>query len=345
MSILIVDDTRSVRSLIEFYLRSDGHRTLVHAESAAQALDMLGVDMPGADSPGPARDGWDLVLMDIVMPSGPNGIEACRRIKADPRHARLPVIMITSDLAETTLEAAFAAGAMDFIEKPLRRVELLARVRSALRLKAESDARTQRERELLVMTRAMEEANRKLNLSNELLLRMSVTDPLTGVANRRSLEDLLGREVARARRSHAPLSLIMADIDFFKQYNDTYGHQAGDDCLRAVAGALGSCLRRSCDLLARYGGEEFAAVIPDTDQEGALRVAEMMRRAVRDLGLPHASSAAAGEVTASFGVATSTVDETWDARTLVAAADQALYAAKTAGRDRVAAHCSAPPGP
>ena len=333
MRILIVDDTKSVRALIDFYLRSDGHQELRHAESATQALELLGVGVPGA-----AANGWDLVLMDIVMPSGIDGIEACRRIKADPGCGHLPVIMVTSDLAEKTLEAAFAAGAMDFIEKPLRRVELLARVRSALRLKAETDTRAQRERELLVMTRTLEETNRKLNLSNELLLRMSVTDPLTGVANRRSLEDILARETARARRSAAPLSLVMADIDFFKQYNDTYGHLAGDACLGAVAAALGTTLRRSCDLLARYGGEEFAAVIPDTDLDGALRVAQMMREAVRGLGLPHISSQVANVVTASFGVATRTPDNALDARALVAAADRALYAAKSAGRDRVAAH-------
>lgn len=333
MSILIVDDTKSVRSLIGFYLESDGLGDLAYAEHADQALQMLGIGAPSAEDAQPMDT--DLVLMDVVMPQGTDGIEACRRIRANPDTARVPVIVITSDVGDAMLQAAFEAGAVDFIEKPLKKTELLARVRSALRLKRETDARIAREEELLVLASMLEETNQKLHQSNELLQRLSVTDALTGVSNRRSFEDILVKELARARRAGDVVSLVMADIDHFKQFNDRYGHQRGDTCLCEVAKALGTPLKRTCDLLARYGGEEFVAVIPGTDLGGARRIAEMMHRAVADLHIPHEDSSAGGEVSVSFGVATHTPGNGLDATALVEAADKALYEAKAAGRNRI----------
>jgi len=177
---------------------------------------------------------------------------------------------------------------------------------------------------------ALQDVTERKQLEEE-LRRLSLQDGLTGVANRRHFDDTLRREWRRAKREGGPVAVVLADIDHFKQYNDTHGHLAGDDCLRMVAQALSGTLNRAGDLLARYGGEEFAAVLPGTDAPGAAVVAERMRLAVVTAG-------AAGRfpgVTVSLGAASAQPDEGDRVGPLVASADQALYAAKEAGRDRV----------
>lgn len=160
-------------------------------------------------------------------------------------------------------------------------------------------------------------------------------DPLTGLANRRAFDEGLMQEWRRALRCAQPLSLVMFDVDHFKRYNDTYGHQQGDACLRSMALALGGATKRAGDLVARYGGEEFVLVLPGTSAAGAAIVAERVRATVQDLALPHAGSSAASVVTVSVGVASCIPDESLSADALVAAADRALYCAKRAGRNRV----------
>jgi diguanylate cyclase (GGDEF)-like protein len=169
----------------------------------------------------------------------------------------------------------------------------------------------------------------------EILNRLSRNDGLTGLANRRHFDEFYQQEWKRALREETPLSLILCDIDFFKNYNDTYGHQAGDDCLRAVAGVLQSCLRRPGDLAARYGGEEFIVVLPGTLREGALAVAESLRGAVEALAIPHSASAAAPVVTICLGVSFTVPAPGDSLAALLAAADRALYRAKEEGRNRV----------
>jgi len=176
---------------------------------------------------------------------------------------------------------------------------------------------------------ALQETNRELE-------RLSGLDALTGVANRRSLDDQLAREWGRMRRDGRPLSLVLCDVDCFKDYNDRYGNPAGDACLRRVAEALVRAAGRSGDVVARYGGEEFAVVLPETGEDGALPVAERARAAVRDLAIPHAGSPVGAVVTISAGIATA-LDEDAGPAALLARADAALYAAKRAGRDRVVA--------
>ncbi|MDP2135038.1 MAG: diguanylate cyclase [Sulfuritalea sp.] len=167
------------------------------------------------------------------------------------------------------------------------------------------------------------------------LERLATRDGLTSVANRRSFDHTLNIEWRRVTRESRTLSLLMIDVDFFKLYNDTYGHQGGDECLRRVARALSDVVKRPSDAVARYGGEEFAILLPATDLEGSCVVAERIRAAVEDLALPHAKSEVADCVTVSIGVASTVAALDGDQSQLVGAADKALYQAKKAGRNRV----------
>ncbi len=164
------------------------------------------------------------------------------------------------------------------------------------------------------------------------LEKLATTDPLTGLANRRKFDEHLAAELARAARSGAPLTLVLCDVDYFKRYNDRYGHQAGDACLVEVGRALEGVVRRPADLAVRHGGEEFALVLPDTAEEGATKIADRVCAAVRELALEHAGNEGRGVVTLSAGVAT--IRGAWTFDEIVGLADRALYAAKDAGRDR-----------
>jgi diguanylate cyclase (GGDEF)-like protein len=248
----------------------------------------------------------DLILLDAVMP-GMDGYEVCAAMRASPDVQDIPIIFVTALTTPEDETRALEAGAVDFITKPFNVAVVRARVRTHLTLKRQSDA------------------------MRELML----TDALTGVANRRSFNDALDNEWRRCARAHAPLSVIMIDIDHFKLYNDAYGHQAGDICLRQVANAMVRCAGRTPDLLARYGGEEFVILLPQASEEGAETVAQRILSAVRELAIPHRMSSAANIVTVSLGVATIVPSEgNCDADTLVRAADSALYQAKKDGRNR-----------
>jgi diguanylate cyclase (GGDEF)-like protein len=241
----------------------------------------------------------DLVLLDVQMP-GMDGHELCAELKADPLLRAIPIIFVTAQDRPEDETRALDAGAADFITKPFNPTVVRARVRTQLTLKAQAD----------------------------LLRELAFIDGLTGVHNRRHFDERFIAEARRAQRSRSPLAIVLADVDHFKRYNDALGHLAGDDCLRRVAGALRTCLRRPTDLLARYGGEEFVSLLPDTDLAGAIGVAQLMEDTVRALALPHPG--VQGSVTISLGVSAGL-----QPTGLVAAADRALYLAKAAGRGRV----------
>nr|WP_315491957.1 diguanylate cyclase [uncultured Rhodoferax sp.] len=250
----------------------------------------------------------DLVLLDVVMP-GMDGFEVCTQLKNNPATRNIPVIFVTahSDAAQET--HGLSVGAVDFISKPVNPAVVRARVKTHLTLKFQSD----------------------------LLRNLVFLDGLSGVFNRRYFDQQLAVEWARAARNHTALSLIMVDVDHFKLFNDRYGHQAGDDCLRQIALTLKSSLRRPTDLVARYGGEEFACILPDTGYEDALAITQEMERQVRAQKIPHEFSQFDGVVTASLGLATSIVQPGSSSAALVGLADAQLYQAKQAGRGRVCA--------
>lgn len=248
----------------------------------------------------------DLVLLDIMMP-GMDGYEVCRRMKNDAATREIPIIFITAKDDEEDETRGLELGAVDYITKPFSPPIVKARVKTHLELKRKSD----------------------------LLENLASLDGLTCIANRRRFDQILEVEWSRALRTESWISVIMMDIDFFKPYNDNYGHAAGDDCLRKVAEALETSLRRSADTVARYGGEEFVAILPGTDPHGALVVAENMRHSVESLAIEHAYSAVSPLVTISAGVASAIPMTESSAGTLVASADKRLYEAKSSGRNRV----------
>lgn len=250
----------------------------------------------------------DVILLDVMMPEM-DGYEVCRRLKNAQETKDIPVIFVTAKSSSEDEALGLNLGAVDYITKPFSIPVVKARVRTHVQLKART----------------------------EMLERLALVDGLTGIANRRSFDQSLEHEWKRASRNALPISVIMIDIDHFKLYNDNYGHGAGDICLQQVAGALRSVTQRPADLVARYGGEEFAALLPETNNQGAESIASAMREAVSNLKLPHEHSPVADHVTVSLGHATDIAQAAASPRSMVDAADGALYKAKESGRNRVVA--------
>ncbi|WP_245587873.1 GGDEF domain-containing response regulator [Desulfovibrio inopinatus] len=248
----------------------------------------------------------DLILLDIMMP-GMSGYDVLKRLKADESSQHIPVIFITALGDEQEETMGLHMGAVDYIRKPFSPAVVNARVETHLELKRKTD----------------------------LLERLASFDSLTGLANRRRFDEYLGRSWRQCTRSSSSLALIMGDIDFFKEYNDCYGHTQGDQCLRDVAQALLLSARRPTDLVARYGGEEFTIMLPETDCDGAMAVAQNILHNVNQLHLPHATSSCSKHVTISLGVAVTRPAQATSSASLLQGADAMLYEAKAHGRNRV----------
>lgn len=286
-------------------LRQHGFQNVCVTYSAVEALCRM--NQEGDDPLIP-----DLILMNYLMP-GMDGIEACRRIKSNKKLHDIPIIMMSSTDSDEQIKKAFDAGASDFVSIPIREVELIARMETALRRKCEM---------------------KQLNKEKTRLKELTYRDSLTGVHNRRYFDELLTREWRRSARFQRALSLIMIDIDDFKRFNDHYGHALGDDCLRKVADALRRTIRVN-DILCRYGGEEFVAILPETDQIGALKVAQKLLEAVQALQIPHEDSETSAIVTISAGCCGMIPESREGKEKLIEGADQALYLAKKKGRNQI----------
>jgi two-component system chemotaxis family response regulator WspR len=273
-----------------------------------------------------------VILQDLVMPDV-DGMTLVRFYRNNPATQNVPVIVLSSKDDPKIKSEAFGQGATDYLVKLPERIELLARIRAHAKSYVVQKERDEAFKNLSLMQEQLEKMNLELARSNRELQRLSSLDGLTSLANRRQFDETLEQEWQRTSRTDMPLSLIFADIDFFKRYNDHYGHQAGDDCLKQVAQALKSTVHRPADLVCRYGGEEFVMILPDTTAEGALAVAEKMLRSVANLNIEHENSDAAGHVTLSIGVATANPQENTKPQTLIETADQMLYRAKERGRN------------
>lgn len=315
MKTLVIEDSASSRRMLCGHIGRMG----IGVQEAGSGN--AGIELFLAERP-------DVLLLAVDL-DDLDGFSVCRRIRQlEPPGEWTPIVFLIAAGDDAALQRGVAAGGDDFLSLPVSEVALGVKLRAMQRL-------LQMRQSLLVITR-------KLDTANQELQRLASLDSLTGAANRRYFDAALEREWRRSMREGSTLSVVMIDIDLFKQFNDTYGHPAGDECIRRVADALAADLDRGGDLLARYGGEEFAALLPGTTLGGASFVAERMRAAVAALGLTHAGSPR-GSVTASFGVACGVAMPETAAETLLAAADRALYRAKAAGRNCVHATTSLDP--
>ena len=265
------------------------------ATSGEKALQIVNSDHPP-----------DLILLDVIMP-GMDGYEVCNKIKSNPATKNIPIIFITAKSGEDDEVKGFELGAVDYITKPFSPVVIKARVRTHLELKRYRD----------------------------LLMNTSYFDGLTGIPNRRRFDEYFSSMWSFSVRESLPLSLIMIDIDNFKMYNDYYGHLEGDICLVKIAQALSGILKRKSDLFARYGGEEFVCLLPDTDHDGALKIARDFQETVLSLQIRHAESAIKKYVTISQGVATVVPDTETSQKSLIVNADEVLFKAKNSGRNEI----------
>jgi diguanylate cyclase (GGDEF)-like protein len=294
-------------------------RILIVEDEAVTAMDLaaelrhLGYEVCGTEDTAEGavaaaeREKPRLVLMDIRLGGNGDGIDAARQISG--RHDAA-VVFLTAHSDEETLARALAVSPYGYIVKPFRARELKVAVELALSKHAAERAATEKLSELVL------------------------TDPLTGLANRRHFDQTLASEWDRAMREKHPLGLLMIDIDHFKAFNDTHGHAAGDDCLKAVAQALRAHCARPGDLVCRWGGEEFAVILPGTDAAGAGHLARELVDVVRALGLEHGKSDVSPCVTISAGSASVAPSNDGSTAALVEKADAELYAAKQAGRNR-----------
>lgn len=268
-----------------------------------------------------------IILQDLVMPDM-DGISLVKHYRANSATANIPVIVLSTKESPNDKSLAFSVGASDYLVKLPDKIELIARIKAHSRSYLMQLERDEAYKKLQELQSQLEESNAALQL-------LSCLDGLTGIANRRRFDEFMKKEWMRARREKSEISMILVDVDNFKAYNDHYGHQMGDDTLKLVANTLSSVLNRPADLLARYGGEEFVVVLPDTDLEGAVNMAERFRLKVMNLQREHLKSDT-GFVTISAGVGNCDAGKTGSTpETLLEKTDRALYAAKASGRNRV----------
>jgi len=309
--VLLVDDQPIVAEGIRRMLANESDIVFHYCEDPSNAIKMAS-DINAT-----------IILQDLVMPDI-DGMTLVRFFRANEQTSNIPIIVLSSKEDPQIKSDAFNNGANDYLVKLPDQIELLARIRAHSKSyvhELERDAAFQ----------AMREMQKELEESNKKLQELSSLDGLTGIANRRQFDESLDKEWRRAERNNTSLSLILIDIDFFKPFNDNYGHQAGDECLIKVAAVLRDAIVRPADLIARYGGEEFTAILPDTDINGATVVAEHLRAAVESLNIPHAHSTVTDHVTISLGISEKT--ELPDLETLIHKADECLYTAKESGRN------------
>jgi len=303
--ILVVDDIPVNIQLMQKYLSPAGYEILV-ARNGEEALVQVENGRP------------DLVLLDVMMPKM-DGFETCRILKSNDKTKYIPIIMVTALNEIEDKVKGIEAGADDFITKPFNKLELLARTKSLLRIKRLHDQ--------------LQEKVFQLEQAKERLRELAVKDGLTGLYNHRYFKRFLTQEINRANRHKSQVSLIMMDIDHFKNYNDTHGHLAGDEVLRNVAKLMTENIR-SIDVAARYGGEEFVIVLPQTNKNAAKIVAEKLRTLVGNQKFQSEDTQPNGKITISMGVATFPENAT-DIEELIHQADQRLYHAKSLGRNCV----------
>lgn len=311
--ILVADDDQFTRQMLHQVLEQEGY-SVVEACDGHECLEVYKRTQP------------NLVLLDAMMPVM-DGFDCCTSLQSLPGSEHIPVLMIAELEDRASVNRAFEVGATDYVTKPINLAVLRQRVRILI--------------EKSRLDRELERANRELEQANQKLQHLATIDSLTQVCNRRSFDEYLSREWQRMMREFSPLSLILCDVDFFKAYNDTYGHPAGDACLKAVAHAISEAVKRPADLVARYSPEEFAVIVPNTEAIGAAHIAQNIQSKVRALKMPHANSSVSEYVTLSIGIASifPTTGSTTD--TIIVAADRALSQAKAQGRDLVivSTHC------
>ncbi|MBH8564171.1 diguanylate cyclase [Nostoc sp. CENA67] len=329
--LLVVEDEYILAMNLQENLESLGYTVIEIADSAETAIVKATELRPS------------LILMDICLQGKMDGIQAAEQIWSS---LKIPSIYVTGYSDVSTVERATLTFPFGYILKPVRERELYVAIKTALNryereqflssmLEEMKDKLITVDGELSIDTIHQSMLYKQMQAANLELQRLVNLDDLTQIANRRRFDECLHAEWHRLKREQMPLSLILCDIDFFKRYNDTYGHLAGDDCLRQVATALKSVVQRPADLIARYGGEEFVVILPNTKHQGAIHVARTILQAVRNLAIPHAESSVSKHVTISVGVVSIIPNLDLSPQDLMAAADKALYAAKQQGRDRV----------
>lgn len=312
--VLLVDDQAIIAEGIRRMLDSESDIIFHYCDDPGNAIKMAS-DIEAT-----------IILQDLVMPDI-DGMTLVRFYRANLDTRNIPVIVLSSKDDPQIKSDAFANGANDYLVKLPDKIELLARIRAHSR-----SYLTQLERDAAF--HALREMQKQLEESNKELQRLSSLDGLTGLSNRRHFDDELAKEWKRAQRAELPLSLILIDIDHFKLYNDTYGHLPGDECLQTVARALHTTIVRPGDLVARYGGEEFVVILPETNAEGAVVVAENLRKNISKLAIPHSASSTDECVSISLGIAQADFASMQTAEELIALADKGLYDAKESGRNR-----------
>ncbi|HUW25034.1 MAG TPA: diguanylate cyclase [Gallionella sp.] len=308
VKVLVAEDSKVAIKAITIYLEEVGVQPLI-AETGNAAVELYRKERP------------DIILLDVILPDI-DGFEVARQIRQMQGKDDWTAIIFLSVMSkDEDLARGIEAGGDDYLIKPVGRVVLQAKVAAMHRL--------------VRMQRALVKLTGQLNEANQKLQHLSMTDSLTGIANRRLFDDLLVREWRRCTRLKKPLSVIMIDADFFKSYNDIYGHQAGDDCLRAIASQVAHATPRASDLAARYGGEEFVLVLGETDEDGARWVANRICQYVSGLKMMHEGSPH-DYVTVSCGICCVLPTSELSMEKLLKSADSALYAAKRQGRNGIA---------